>query len=307
MVQHYFKIQFRILNRHIQATGIHPIIAWIGILILLAVFDYSLFKEKTSYAPFLILALPIILQFNLNGKKRNDFLRVTFFEKKYLLIRFIENGLIALPFLFIFITHQCYLLAIALFASSILLLFIKHNMGFRWAIPNPFFRHSFEFIQGYRQSILFIFCLYSLAIIGIYVDNFNLSCAAFVINGLIPIAFFGKLEPKYFIWNYSLDARKFLNHKTKITIRYGLIWNLPFATLLCLCYLEKSWILLLILFLLLLFLLNALLCKYAQYPKSQTLLFSLLLLFSMVVFPLMLWSIPYFYKKSIKELQPLLP
>lgn len=306
MLYSYFKLQFRLLVRHIQKTGLHPLIAFIIVAIFFYFLNYSLHNKGNENLKYLLVFLPLMIMMRLNSKKRNDFLKATFSKSAFLKIRILENELVAVPFLIILLIGQYYIWTFFLGVFSVFLVFFQFQKSFSIVIPNPFFKSSFEFIEGYRALFPLAFLLHLLGFIAIWVGNINLGIFAFLLNGFLPIGFFTKLEPVFFIWNYSMNSKEFLNNKLKVTIRDGILWNLLLLIVLAVFFYKSSFIFLGIFIYLLLGYCAALLCKYAQFPRSQNFLFALKLAFSLLLFPVMILVIPHFYRLAKKELQNIL-
>ncbi|MGJ7033333.1 hypothetical protein [Niabella hirudinis] len=297
----YFRLQFRLLNRHIKDFGLQPLWGWLWGVTGFILFSWLLFS-KTSYAPYLYLLLTASWLLQLSNKKRADFLKIIFPERTLRSIRMVENMLVALPFALFLLVRQYFLAALMLLPASLVLSFFNHAAVIRRTVPTPFGKRPFEFVSGFRQSLLFFMGAYLLAGIGIFVNNFNLCLFACGINFLLILSFYTKPEPLFYLWNYAFTPAGFMKEKVKTAIGHTTILTIiPLAALLII-YPEKWWLITGIQLLGYLYIIQIILVKYVAYPGEIPLVSALIFLSSIFFPPLLLGLIPFFYSRAVNRL-----
>lgn len=298
---YYFKLQYKMLNRHIFDFGIAPIIAYILVFLLFIIISLFLFI-KTEFAEYIFAFISISLIAKLSEVNRNEFLKSCFLSVKYLKIRLIENTLIVIPF-FLLLWYQNKLLTafFLLFFSSVLS-FITFKNKLNFTIPTPFFKYPFEFITGFRKSFYLFIIAYFLSYKSITVDNFNLGLFSLFLVFFNSLSYYFNLESKFYVWIFSLSPKKFLLRKIKTAILYSTALSLPISIMMSIFFFDKILILLAFQLLAYIYLLTVLLAKYSNYPEKISLFLTFFIVFAFAFPPLILVAIPYFYKKSSKNL-----
>lgn len=301
----YFSLQFLRLKRHIDEAGANSIFVLL-ILPLLFVFGANQLFIRLDYAEYIFCAFALVFV-NMNGNaKRNDFLKNSFRLLNYKKIRVIENSLFVTPFvLFLLYQHQFLFSLILIFLSIILSFFNKVN-AFNFAIPTPFYRYPFEFIVGFRNTFYVFIMSYTLTIIAVSVDNFNLGIFGLIVSFLTCMSYYSMVEPIFYVWNYSCNPKIFLLKKIEIILLYCLLISLPILILLIVFYPENWWIILIFEVLGLLIVIINMLGKYAYFPSEINIIQALAIIFCVLLPPLMLVVIPYFFTKSSNNLKRLL-
>jgi hypothetical protein len=113
----YFSIQIKIAARKFLDFGVHPILGVLLILVGFIAFSEYLFHQ-ISFAAYLFAFVSLSLTSALSAQKRNDFLQLCFPEKRYKLVRTIENTVAALPFVIFLIYKQNLLDAVILLFTT---------------------------------------------------------------------------------------------------------------------------------------------------------------------------------------------
>jgi len=301
----YFRLQYKRLLRHIKDEGLNPYLG-IGIGLLLFTSFYYILFQNTPYARYIYL---LTFYFGVNllgGSKRNQFLQQLYNKKEYRILRLIENGLMAIPFSVFLILNLEFTFLIILLTIGTISSFINNQNYFQIVIPTPFSKKPFEFIVGFRSQIPIILACYALAIVSIYVKNFNIGAFALILLFFVALSFYSKPEQKFFVWTHNLNTQKFLISKTKIAFLHSFILTLPMVILLYCFTPNQVHVLAVIGGLGFLSVLISLLGKYAFFPSEVNITTAIILGISILLPPLLLITIPMFYIKAKNNLNPLL-
>lgn len=301
----YFVLQYRILNRKLTDSSIHPFLAYILIAAGFIGLSELLFS-KTSFAKYLIMLMGILSILKLSEASRNDFLRLLFGDQKKRQVRCIENGLYILPFLGILLIHQAWLEAIALSILALFLAVFQFQVKGNVSLPTPFSRRPFEFTVGFRNTFFLFPIIYALVLIAIGVNNFNLGLFALVLTFVIMMSFYSQPEEDYFIWVQTASAKKIIHHKLMIAFSYSSFLVIPVLLVLFVGFSNKWYIIMLVYLLGLLFLATIVLAKYAAFPNEMNLSEGLLIGVSVLFPPLLLFVIPFFYVRSLQKINLIL-
>lgn len=305
-MEYYFKLQFLRLKRWFQEQGIPMIIGGIGFLIVFSAVSYILFL-KTEYASwiYVIFALVLIVNYQQNSDKK--YLKHHFLKIQLIQIKIAENLLIQFPFfLYLLIKEQAFYQAALLLVLSLLLSLVNTNTSGKFRMPTPFKRRPFEFIIGFRLSLLFTVLAYFLIIKAIQVDNFQLALFSLAMLFFQAMSFYSKPENPYFVWIFKDKPKTFLWQKIKDSLFNTTILSLPlFLTIIMFFPTKIGWILG-IQSVGYLFVTSMILAKYASYPNPmgvpQALLYGLSLWFP----PFLIIVMIIFYRRSIQQLNELL-
>jgi len=301
-MRQYFLLQFRLLNRHIRDFGLHPMAGWLMGAVLFVGLSFFIF-HKTEYAVYAYLLAAFSLLAKLSEKGRNEFLRGCFPDRQYYKIRLLENVFVALPFLIFLLAKWHVMEAIGLGFAATALAFFKMGMGGSFTLPTPFGKRPFEFLMGFRKTYYLHLFAYFIAIMALCVLNFNLGIFALLLVFLICMTYYSDMESGYYVWIHAQQPQAFLRNKIKAAIVYASILSLPLAAVLSFVFYEYVHIILAVILLGYIYLTTVVLAKYAAYPQGMGLPQSLLLAFSLALPPMLLVTIPYFYKKSVKHLE----
>jgi len=297
----YFCLQFRLLNRHIKDFGLPPLWGWLLGITGFFLFSWLLFV-KISFALYLYLLLAASWLLQLSNRKRSNFLKIIFPDRSLHSVRMAENTIVAMPFILFLLYRQYFLAAILLLPASLALSFFHHSSGINASLPTPFGKKPFEFVTGFRQSLLFTAGAYLLTGIGIFVSNFNLCLFAYGVIFLLIFSFYTKPEPLFYLWNFAFTPAGFLKEKIKAAMLHTTILTIiPLVTLLII-YPEKWWMIAGIQLLGYLYIVQIVLIKYIAYPGEITLIQALIFSASIFFPPLLLGLIPFYYSRSVNRL-----
>lgn len=302
----YFSIQIKIAARKFLDFSVHPIL---GVLLILAgfiAFSEYLFHQ-ISFAAYLFAFVSLSLTSALSAQKRNDFLQLCFPEKRYKLVRTIENTLAALPFVIFLVYKQNLLVAVILLFISLIFAWSNFRTNFNFTLPTPFYKKPFEFIVGFRKTVLLLIGACFIEFIALSVNNFNLGIFALAIVFLLVLTFYTVPENEIFVWNFIVSPTKFLLSKIKIALIFSVLLSLPFVATLVTFYPEKYLIISATWLIGFMLIITIILAKYAAYPSEMNLPEGIVIALGLSFPPLLLIFAPYFYFKAIQKLKPFLP
>ncbi len=293
------------LNRQFTELRINPIVgllfsifAFIGISVIL----YS----KTEYANSIYLVISLILTQRLSEVNRTTFLKICFVKKDYIKLRLIENIASSIPFFIFFCFKSQLAFAVLLIILSSLLSFFSLENKSNFTLPTPFKKTPFEFTMGFRKSILIILFAYILGIISIRVNNFNLGAFSVAVTLLIYISFYSIVENEFYVWVYSAKPKEFILLKIKTLVLNSVLLSNPLMILLAIYFPSNILALSVILALGILINIILVLVKYSIFPQKMNIQLSILIAMSFLLFPTLLITIPYLYKKTINNLKTIL-
>lgn len=301
----YIHLQLKIINRHLLAVGIHPMLFYAALVFIFFALSIYLF-EQSYYAEYLYGAIPLSIFISLGSKSRNDFLKNINTKINFYQLKIIENALIALPFLLFLIFKEKYIAAVSLLLLANLMSFINLESKTQLAIPTPFYRYPFEFTIGFRKSYLIVLIAYFINLMGILTGNFYLSMFSLVIILLNCMSFYSKPDPPFYIWIFSTSPKKFIKAKLQTAIAYTCLICLPITASMSIFFLENIHIIFVIQLVGLFIIMAALLGKYAQYPSEINIIQGMSIGLSMLFPPLLFIIIPLFYVHSLKRLNEIL-
>lgn len=301
MLQHYFILQFRILNRKLVDLGISLLLGYPTILIIFIYISKYIF-QNIAYASYLYIFLGISLALPLSKYERNTFLKQHYTLRKYFQIRIVENSLVTMPCAIFLLYKNLYWESLTLLLMSLFMIFIVINKISNWVIPTPYFQRPFEFCIGFRK-FFFLFPLFlSLAFIAIKVANINLGIASLLGCIIVSSTYYYKPENPYFVWIYSLTAKEFLRKKIIDGIKNMVLTTFPILFLLCLFFSDSIETIGTFYGLGILFFMVTILMKYDAFPDpigiAQIVIVTICLYFP----PILILFIPYFYKRAIHKL-----
>lgn len=301
----YFLLQYKRIHRHIKDFGVSPVIAY-GLIGILFYWGSVSFYESVLLPHYFYTIIAIVVVFISSSIKHNDAIKQYFSQVNYRKITGINHVLLATPFVLFLIYRSNYKESVIVYAASILLSFIKKPNGFSFVIPSPFYKWPFEFIIGFRKIFWVFIAAYGLAVISVYVDNFNLGISSIILVLLICSSFYTKQDSDYYIWIHAMKPKEFLKYKMKIAVGYSLMLTVPILLILSVAYLHQFHVVLIFEILGIVFVLLYVLLKYAFKGEGvgilQALIGGLCLLFP----PALLIVVPYFYTKAIRNLNSLL-
>ena len=293
------------LNRYLKEFGLPPIIGYLLAMLIFVGASFYLFS-KTKYAAYIYAFFGVSPLSLLSETKRNDFLKSCFIAKDYWLIRLLENILVVLPFI-LFLGYQLeWLMVVAVLLIAALMARFQLNNQLNYTIPTPFYKYPFEFIVGFRTAFFMIIFAYFLTFMGITVDNFNLGAFAILLIFFISFSFYAQPDSLYYVWIFSDNSKEFLFSKIKIAFVYSGLLTLPILIGLGIYFPDKMKFIILIPMIGYVYLLTIILAKYAAFPRAMNLLETILIGASVLFPPFLLFVIPYFYRKSKRQLNRVL-
>ncbi len=278
-----------------------PLWGWLLGLAGFTACSWLLFS-RTRFAIYLYLFFAASLLIQLSNTTRTNFLSLTFPRRTVRRIRMAENGLLMLPFLLFLLLKHYALVALGMIPVTLLMAFTDHSLRMNTTIPTPFGKQPFEFLTGFRQSLLFILGAYILMGIGIFVGNVNLGLFAAGANLLIILSFYSRPEPLFYVWNMACTPAGFLRNKIKTALLHTTILIILPLTAFLLAFPEKWWAIIGMQLLGYLYVVQILLVKYVAYPDEISLVQVLLFAGSILFPPLLLGLIPYYYSRSVNRL-----
>lgn len=304
-MKEYFHLQIKMLNRKMLAFGIPIVLGYVLSLIVFVLGSYFLFL-KTEFAVYIYFLIALSFISQLSETNRNDFLKSIFKKSAYHRIRVVENLILVSPFLLFLVYKGYFKLSLVLLILSAIISLFHFKSSIQFTIPTPFFKKPFEFVIGFRKSLVVIILAYLIALVSIVVGNFNLGAFSVLLIAIVCISFYAKPENEYFVWNYSLTAKQFLLEKAKACVVNFTLLCLPVLLALGIVNITDAYILLILYFTAVAYLITVVLAKYSAYPNEMNLPQVILMAISLLMPPMLIVIAPIFYSKSIKKLNTLL-
>ncbi|WP_233098829.1 ABC transporter permease [Aureibaculum flavum] len=292
-------------NRKLDAFGLHPLLAYILLIIAFVGLSNYLFS-KSEYAPYLYIVIALGLSIKFSEKKRVDFLKMCFKTTDYYKIRVVENSLIALPFVIYLIVEKHFFFAIVLFLLVNLFVFFNLKTTTIFTVPTPFGKRPFEFSSGFRNTFFVFPMAYGLTFISVDVNNFNLGVFSMLLIFIVTFSYYAKLENEYYVWSFSNSSKTFLIKKIRTALLFSTFLSLPIVIFLMLFFHSELETILVFWGLGYAYLVTVILAKYSIYPYEMNIPQVVLIAMSFVFPPLLIGIIPYFYSQSFKRLKAIL-
>ena len=297
----YFKLQFTLFNRKIDEIGLSLLLGYGLVFLIFYGTSFCLFS-LTEFAEYLYCLIAFALISRLNNSGRNDFLKTIFSVNDYSRLRIIENLLIAFPFVIFLLFEKEFLLVLILISLSIFLSVCKFNNSLNYTIPTPFGKKPFEFLVGFRKTLLLFPLTYFITYQSILVGNFKLGVFSMLLITTVAISYYSIPENEIYVWNFSVSSKRFLLNKIGTGILCLTLLISPIIISLIVFFPVEIKISLGFLFLSFLYFLAIILAKYSVFPNEMNLPEVILLYASVFFPPLLLVIIPIFYTKSITQL-----
>ena len=304
-MRYYLLLQYRMLNRHLNDFGVHPLIGYLISLFSFAGLSLYLFS-KTEYAGYIYIFIALGFVMQLAETKRNTFLKGCFSQGKYYGIRIAENILVVLPFLIFLIYQRSFLSVAVLIPLATFLAFTNLNNQVSYTIPTPFYKKPFEFIVGFRSAFFMIFFAYFLTFMSVLAGNFNLGVFSLLLVFFLAASFYANPENIYFVWIYHLSPGKFLFEKIRTALWFSTLLGLPVTIAMGIFYFSDIHILMGFQFLCYLYLATMILAKYSRFPERMNLPELGVMAFSLWFPPMLIGIVPFFWIKSVKRLKEIL-
>lgn len=306
LAKYYFQLQIERFKRALSTFGLHPLVGFVLIVLLFVGISKLIFYKFGDQGIWLYLLLFSSSLLQLCSKKRIDNIQRFFKEKDTRIIRFLENVVLLIPFLIVTIFEQQYIASLLFLLPVIICTFLRINFSSGLVIPTPFGQIPFENPVGFRKYFWLIILLIGLYIQGILVKNYNIGIGVQGFLFIVVILHYFKLERSYNIWIFSTDVKTFLLKKIKQGIYASSLLCLPLAVLNIVFQPNLYLAIILVQCLGYLFIIFIVLAKYSMYPYPMNLPQSILFILCVIFPPLLLITIPFFYKKAIRALKPIL-
>ncbi len=303
MLKFYLMLQVRRIQRKILDLdlGVHPIVGYF--LIVTAFLGLSIalfFKIKYILYLYLLIAMKIVSIWS--NPDHRDFLKLTYSKADYYKIRLTENLVSVLPFVLCLACSGYWLDALILLMLSVLMIFYSFKVKWKIVIPTPFYKYPYEFIIGFRLSFCMVFLAYFLTYIAMRF-NYKIGYFAIITVSILCIMFYMKVEDPFYVWIFSSKARQFLFEKIRIAVLFLFILCLPILVALSISNPDKIPVILAFQLLGTCYLTAGVLCKYTSFPDIIHLRETLFLLYSVMFPPLLLFTLPFFYIQSARQLE----
>jgi hypothetical protein len=300
-VKEYFELQYKMINRKFKDAGINPMMASILVVILFVGISVYLFY-KTEFATYIYLIIALTLISNLSDIKRTEFLKICFEDFLLKKIRIIENLALGLPFIAFLLYKNQFVFAMILLILTISLAIVRFQTKFNFTIWTPFSKRPFEFTNGFRNTFYLFIIAYALTYIAISVKNFNLGIFAILLVFATTLHYYSKPENEYFVWIYNQKPNAFLIGKIKTALLYSTMLVLPIVIMLSIFFYPQIGIILIFIIVGWAFQAYIIVAKYASFPNEMNIVQGIFIALSIMLPPLLLISIPYFFKKSVNRL-----
>ena len=119
---------------------------------------------------------------------------------------------------------------------SVFITLLNSKSGSSLTIPTPFYKKPFEFIAGFRATVIAFFVAYFLTAMAIVYQNFNLGIFSLLFIFLVCLSFYNEPENVFYIWVHKLKATGFLYNKIQTAIIFSSLLTLPALTALAIFF-----------------------------------------------------------------------
>ncbi|WP_379022208.1 hypothetical protein [Parapedobacter deserti] len=285
------------MHRTISDWGIHPSFVYVCLPILFLAGSITLFL-RTSYAPWIYVGIAVLILLQGCDVGRQRFLRQVFDRLTYWRIRILENMLMIAPFLLFLLYRGEAWFCFGLLGMAMAALPLRIGASGSTVLPTPCSGHPFEFAVGFRSSVGLLLIAYVLMVVGIYVGNEKLSIAALLWVVFVCANYYAWCEPLSYVWVYRLTPVAFLWLKVRSALGHLTIVLLPMAAAIT-CFFPDDWLLVLAASAVGYgYLALAVLAKYAAFPRGVSIPQGIFMAVSFVFPPLLLVSMPYFFRRA---------
>jgi len=296
-LSYFFHLQVKRMHRTIGDWGLNPWLIYIGAPLLFAGGSVALFS-RTAYASCIYVGIAAAALLQLCSSTRLRFLRQVFDRPTYWRIRMLENMLMIVPFMVFFLCRVEAWFVLGLLVLAVAAVPLRMGSAGTTALPTPFSGHPFEFAVGFRTSVGVLLVAYVLMVVGIWVGNGHLSIATLLLVVLVCANYYAWSEPLLYVWVYRLTPRSFLWLKVKTACRYLTIVLLPMVLAVA-CFFPDKWLIVLAVVAVGYgYIALAVLAKYTAFPRGVSIPQGILMAVSLVLPPLLLVSIPYFFRQA---------
>jgi hypothetical protein len=298
-MKYYFQLQFLRLNRFLKESGFHPVLAYLLLLVIFSVISHLTINSIENGAwVYALLSIYLFL------KTQNIALVSLIFSNSELRkIRLVEAIIFFVPFSVMLLINQFF------FEGLLLMLSIPFSAQFRlrnrfsFKMPTPFYKHPFEFIMGFRSTWAILLMSLGLSIIAITVENYNLTVFSIALIYLNFSVFYSKSEHVFFVWIYSMNPQQFLSEKVRIALLFSVLSTTPIIIATYVVFPDNWMVTTLLLLSGSILPILGILNKYSYFPSHSELINSILIGFSLLFPPFLLFMIPYLIYKATNNLK----
>ncbi|PKN79131.1 MAG: hypothetical protein CVU48_06225 [Candidatus Cloacimonetes bacterium HGW-Cloacimonetes-1] len=305
MIADYIRLQIRRIHRMVVEMGLHPILNYSIIVLMFLLISVTPFMHQPkTLIYYIVVALFAVSTWS--NPEREDFLKTTFSRRDYYKIRLLENTITILPFTVVLGISANYLPALGVFLVAVMMALLSFKVKWQIVIPTPFSRHPFEFVVGFRLSFLLFLGAYFLTYISILYANFGIGIFVIIATSVLCALFHSYMEDVHYVWIFATTARKFMHYKMLTAIAFTLLLSLPALAALMIANPQRVVSLVLVQSVGLVIVCLGVLGKYVAYPREMKLKEAMLMGFSVVIPPLLLFTVPYFYSLAHRQLKEIL-
>ncbi len=301
-IAYYLKLEWKLINRKLIKVGFNLTVFWIVVPALFSLIAWNLVQKDTISAWVLLGGFSLLFQVP-PSKTHHDFLDSNIGKLKIALIRITRNLLLSIPLVLLFAAFYKWQQILALIVLALLFSQFKTPQINFFTIPTPYKKYPFEFIIGFRRFFWIWLILPPAVWLSSTYNNFSIALFALSIIMLIHIQFYNVQEPVWYIWNEAKTPSEFLFHKFKIGTICTVITNTIPTILVGIFLPESAWIAAALFALALIMTIFSILSKYAWIPNQISTLQGILFACNLFFPPLLLFSIPYLYKKAENNLK----
>ena len=305
MIADYIRLQIRRMHRMVVEMGLHPILNYTIIVCMFLLLSITPFMHHPKYMIYYVVVALFAVS-TWSNPEREDFLKTTFSRRDYYKVRLLENIITVLPFAVVLSISANYLPALGIFLIAVMMALLSFKVKWQIVIPTPFSRHAFEFVVGFRLSVLLFLGAYFLTYISILYANIGIGIFVIITTSVLCALFHSYMEDVYYVWIFATTAAKFLRYKILTAITFTMLLCLPALVALMIANPDKIVTFATIQSVGLVIVCLGVLAKYVAYPREMKLKEGMLLGFSMVIPPLLLFTVPYFYILAHRQLKEIL-
>ena len=301
-IRFYLFLEWKLTNRKLKKVGFNLTLFWLVVPALFSLIALNLVQKDTTSAWFLLGGFSLLFQVP-RSKMHHDFLDANIGKAQITLIRITRNLLLSIPLFVLFVVFHKWQQIIALLVISILFSWLKAPQINYFAIPTPYRKYPFEFITGFRRFFWIWLILPPSIWLGCAYNNYSIALFALSIVMIVQIQFYNVQEPVWYVWNESKTPSEFLFHKFKIGTICSTIANTIPAFFVGAILPDSIWMVAAMVMLALVMTIFTILSKYAWIPNQISTLQGILFASNLFFPPLLLFTIPYLYKKAENNLK----
>jgi len=295
LISYYLKLQKTRIERWCIEIGLHPILSYFVVIVGFFAF-VELLYYKTDHAPLILSFLSLYFIQGLSDNDKTEFLQ-RLSQNNYRQIRLAENMIACVPASIILFVKGNILIGLVHIVLCILLSQWRRKSSLSRTYQNWFSKYPFEFTSGIRLLFPISLLAYFLCFMSIENLNFNLGAFALGLGFVVSMWIYAYQKAQYFIWLFNCSIQEFIKRKFKTAVYYSLIIYSLIIIVLAI-YFPHQWLVILLMIIAgILNILNMIVIKYAAYPREYGLIQTLSIIFCVLMPPLTIISIPYYYNK----------